>query len=96
MEMRAALGKDRESPVIVILRAGKILLKMNSNGQIKSKRQGISLLVSANFPPSLISSLLLLIWPLEFIFYKILPALNIMMTDSLFLPKTTLISIYLF
>ena len=46
------------------------------------------LLVGANLPPRLIPSLLPLIQPLDFIFYKILPALNIMMTgDFLFLPK---------
>ena len=46
------------------------------------------LLVGTNFPPRLIPSLLLLIQPLDFIFYKILPALNIIMTaDFLLLPK---------
>ena len=46
------------------------------------------LLVGANLPHRLIPSLLLLIQPLDFIFYQILPALNIMMTaDFLFLPK---------
>ena len=54
------------------------------------------LLVGANLPLRLIPSLLLLIQPLDFIFYKILPALNIMMTaDFLFLPKAAHISIYL-
>ena len=54
------------------------------------------LLVGANLPPRLIPSLLLLIQPLDFIFYKILPALNIMMTaDFLFLPKATHLFIYL-
>ena len=54
------------------------------------------LLVGANLPPRLIPSLLLLIQPLDFIFYKILPALNIMMTaDFLFLPKAAHLSIYL-
>ena len=44
--------------------------------------------VGANLPPRLTPSLLLLIQPLDFIFYKILPALNIMMTAAfLFLPK---------
>ena len=43
-----------------------------------------------------IPSLLLLIQPLDFIFYKILPALNIMMTaDFLFLPKVAHLFIYL-
>ena len=42
------------------------------------------------------TSLLLLIQPLDFIFYKILPALNIMMTaDFLFLPKAAHLFIYL-
>ena len=54
------------------------------------------LLAGANLPPRLIPSLLLLIQPLDFIFYKILPALNIMMTaDFLFLPKAAHLSIYL-
>ena len=45
---------------------------------------------------TLIPSLLLLIQPLDFIFYKILPALNIMMTaDFLFLPKAAHFFIYL-
>ena len=53
-----------------------------------SSKNAYFLLVGANFPPRLIPSLLLLIQPLNFIFYKILPALNIMMTvDFLFLPK---------
>ena len=44
------------------------------------------LLVDANLPPRLIPSLLFLIQPLDFLFYKILPALNIMMTaDFLFI-----------
>ena len=52
--------------------------------------------VGANLPPRLILSLLLLIHPLDLIFYKILPVLNIMMTvDFLILPKATLLSIYL-
>ena len=52
--------------------------------------------VGANLQPSLIPSLLLLIQPLNFIFYKILPVLNITMTvDFLFLPKTAHLSIYL-
>ena len=54
------------------------------------------LLVGANLPPRLIPSLLLLIQPSDFIFYKILPALNIMMTaDFLFLPKAAHLFIYL-
>ena len=53
-------------------------------------------LVGANLPPRLIPSLLLLIQPLDFIFYKILPALNIIMTaDFLFLPKAAHLFIYL-
>ena len=52
--------------------------------------------VGANLPPRLIPSLLLLIQPLDLIFYKILPALNIMMTaDFLFLPKAAHLFIYL-
>ena len=51
---------------------------------------------SANLPPSLIPTLMLLIQPLDFIFYKILPVLNIMMTvDFLFLFKAAVLSIYL-
>ena len=54
------------------------------------------LLVGANLPPRLIPSLLLPIQPFDFIFYKILPALNIMMTaDFLFLPKAAHLFIYL-
>ena len=54
------------------------------------------LLVGANLPPRLIPSLLLLIQPLDFIFYEILPALKIMMTaDFLFLPKAAYLFIYL-
>ena len=54
------------------------------------------LLVGANLPPRLISSLLLLIQPLDFIFCKILPAFNIMMTaDFLSLPKAAHLFIYL-
>ena len=54
------------------------------------------LLAGANLSPRLIPSLLLLIQPLDFIFYKILPALNIMMTaDFLFLPKAAHLFIYL-
>ena len=49
-----------------------------------------------NLPPRLIPTLLLLIQPLNFIFYRILPALNITMTaDFLFLPKATHLFIYL-
>ena len=48
-----------------------------------------------NLSPKLIPSFLLLIQPLDFVFYKIL-MLNIMMTvDFLFLPKAALLSIYL-
>ena len=54
------------------------------------------LLVGANLPPRLIPSRLLMIQPLDFIFYKILPALNIIMTaDFLFLPKAAHLFIYL-
>ena len=54
------------------------------------------LLVGENLPPRLILSLLLLIQPLDSIFYKILPVLNIMMTaDFLFLPKAAHLFIYL-
>ena len=61
-----------------------------------SSKNAYFLLVGANLPPRLISSLLLLIQPLDFIFYKILPALNIMMTaDFLSLPKTDHLFIYL-
>ena len=60
-----------------------------------SSSQKRILTVSANLPPSLISSLLLLIQPLDFILYKILPALNIMTTvDLLFLPKAAICSIH--
>ena len=45
-----------------------------------SSSQKRILTVSANLPLSLMPSLLLLLQPLNFIFYKILPALNIMMT----------------
>ena len=52
--------------------------------------------VGANLPSRLILSLLLLIQPLDFIFYKILPVFNILMTvDCLFLPEAALLSIYL-
>ena len=55
------------------------------------------LLVGTNLPPRLVISLLFLIQPLDFIFYKILPVLNIMMTaDFLFLPKAAHLFIYLF
>ena len=51
-------------------------------------RNAYFLPVDANL---LIPSLLLLIQPLDFIFYKILPVFNIMMTvDSLFSPKAAL------
>ena len=59
-------------------------------------RNAYFLLVNANLPPRLIPSLLLLIQPLDFIFYKILPVLNTMMAaDSLFLPKAPILSICL-
>ena len=52
--------------------------------------------IDANHPPRLIPSLLPLTQPLDFIFYKILPALNIMKTvDFLFLPKAAHLFIYL-
>ena len=48
-------------------------------------------LVVANLPPSLIPSLLFLIQPLDFIFYKLLPVLNITLTvNSLFFRKNAL------
>ena len=54
------------------------------------------LLVGANLPPRLIPILLLLIQPLDFIFNKILPSLNIMMTAYfLFLPKAAHLFTYL-
>ena len=54
------------------------------------------LLVDANLPPRPIPSLLLLIQPLDFISYKILHALNIMITaDLLLLPKAAHLFIYL-
>ena len=54
------------------------------------------LLVGANLSPRLTPNLLLLIQPLDFIFYKILPALNIMTrADFLFLPKAAHLFIYL-
>ena len=80
--MSVVLGKNREFPVIIMLRADKILLKMNSNGQIKSKRLGIRLGGKFALMSRLIPCLLLLIWPLEFIFNKILPALNITMAGD--------------
>ena len=53
-----------------------------------SSRNAYFLFVSANLPPSLIPCLLLLIQPLDFIFYNILPVLNIMMTiDYVFWSK---------
>ena len=61
-----------------------------------SSQKRFFLLVGANLSPRLMPSLLLLIQPLDFIFYKILPALNIMMTaDFLFLPKAAHLFIYL-
>ena len=54
------------------------------------------LLVGANLPPRLIPSLLLPTQPLDFIFYKILPALTTMITaDFLFLSKAAHRFIYL-
>ena len=54
------------------------------------------LLVGANLPPRLIPSLLLLIQPLDFIFCKIPPAINIMMiADFPFLLKAAHFFIYL-
>ena len=49
----------------------------------------------ANLPPRLIPSLLLLIQPLDFMFYKILPVLNMLTADFLFLPKAAHLFIYL-
>ena len=61
-----------------------------------SSRNAYFLLVGANLLPGLIPSLSFLIRPLDFIFYKILPVLNIMMTaDFLFLPKAADHFIYL-
>ena len=61
-----------------------------------SSQNAYFLLVCANLPSRLIPSILLLIQPLDFIFYKILPALNIMMTaDFIFLPKAAHLFIYL-
>ena len=42
MERKAALGKNRESTVIIVLSTDRILPKMKSNDWIKSKRLGIS------------------------------------------------------
>ena len=59
-------------------------------------KKGYFLLVGANLPSRQIPSILLLIQPLNFIFHKILPVLNIMMTpDFLFLPKAAHLFIYL-
>ena len=59
-------------------------------------RNAYFLPVGAKLPRRLIPSILLLIQPLDFIFYKILSVLNIMTTvDSLFLPKAALLSIFL-
>ena len=59
-------------------------------------RNACFLPVDANLPPRLIPSPLLLILPLDFIFYKIQSVLNIMMTvNSLFLPKAASLFIYL-
>ena len=60
-------------------------------------RNAYFLFVDANLPSRPIPSLLLLIKPLDFIYYKILSVINIVMTvDFLFLPKTALLSINLF
>ena len=59
-------------------------------------RNAYFLPVRANPPPSVIPSYLLVIQPLDFIFYKILPVYNIRMTaNSLFLHKASLFLIYL-
>ena len=59
-------------------------------------RNAYFLTVGANLPPRIIPNFSLLIQPLNFIFYKILSALNIMITvDSLFLPEAALLFIYL-
>ena len=62
-------------------------------------RNAYFLPIGVNLPPRAIPSLLLLERvqkPLDFIFYKILSVLSIMMTvDSLFWPKAALLSIYL-
>ena len=48
-----------------------------------------------NLPPNIIPSFLILIQPLDFIFYKILPVLCITMTvDSQFLPLAAFLFIY--
>ena len=58
-------------------------------------RKAYFLHVGVNLPPRLVPSTLLLIQPLDFIFYKILRVLNIMMAvDSLFLPNAALLFIY--
>ena len=60
-----------------------------------SSQKRLLLLVGANLSSRLIPYLLLLIQPLDFIFYQILPALNIMMTaDFLFLPKAAHLFVY--
>ena len=59
----------------------------NLSALVLLPRNAYFLPVSANLSPSL-TSILHLIQPPDFSFYKILPVLNIMMTmDSLFLPK---------
>ena len=61
-----------------------------------SSRKTYFLLVGANFPPSLIPCILVLIQPLDFNYYKILPVLNIVMTaDFLFLFKAVFLPTYL-
>ena len=58
-------------------------------------RNAYFLPVNENLPPRLIPNLLLLIQALDFIFYKIQSVLNNMMVvDSLFLPKAAPLSIY--
>ena len=65
-----------------------------SIGICSSFQKRMRLPVGANLPPSQIPSFLLLIHSLNFIFHKILLMLNIMTTvDSLFLPKSALLSI---
>ena len=59
-------------------------------------RNAYFLPVGVILPPPPIPSLLLLIQPLDFFFYKILSVLNIMMTvDHFFLPKAALLSTYI-
>ena len=68
----------------------------NLSALVLLPRNAYFLPVRANSPPSVIPSFLLVIQPLDFILYKILPVYNTRMTaDSLFLHKASLISIYL-